>query len=345
MRNNKIFISIPSWRDPFVKNTVFSAIDNAKSPENLSFGIVFQGYEEDSWMIDFIQNCSAEIRLLNVPAKESPLFITKIKGSMALSLLKDESYYFQVDSHNKFKKNWDYYLKAELDIATKNFGPSVINPQIQYFTRWDAEFSERNFTAIPSYEQFQSIGDLISPTKTPIAVNGAIYDKPNNTMILERFNNGNSMFAYSDFFKKVPYPPNYTLTHEQQIMHIRAFTAGYNSVSPINAYTQCFDYWTPEPKDDFIRNVRYHDNNFHMKYGNADRLSTERYEEVLSNRIIDEVDGLFSTRSYEEYVDFVGYDPITLQLTRPGKMLERNNFIIVSDQELEEAAESLHKGL
>lgn len=336
--NSKIFVSIPCWRDPFLINTIQSAIDNAAFPSNLVFGVVFQGYEEDEWMIENLKSFNAEIRLIKINGNDTPIYLTKIKGDIACSLMQNEKYYMQVDSHTKFKKNWDIGLMAELHIATSKFGKVVLSPAVTYFEKWADEFTKFNYTAIPDEKHFQTLGDLFSFDKFPIAVYGMILDKPNNMMIHEKFYNGNCIFAYSDYVNDIPQPDNHTINYEQQIMALRIFTGGYKMMSTIHPYTMCFNYWTTNPEaDEFVRNVRAKDDVWHEKFKEADLSSRSNYIKIMSEKIIDKKNGLLSEKSYEEYVDFIGYDPITLKLTRPAKMLEKDNFIFVSDDEFQEA--------
>ena len=44
--NNKIFISIASFLDPLLENTIENMISTAKYPENLVFGIIIQDKQE-----------------------------------------------------------------------------------------------------------------------------------------------------------------------------------------------------------------------------------------------------------------------------------------------------------
>ena len=45
----KIFIQIASYRDPELKPTIISCLENAKHPENLVFAIAKQYHTDDSF--------------------------------------------------------------------------------------------------------------------------------------------------------------------------------------------------------------------------------------------------------------------------------------------------------
>jgi hypothetical protein len=249
-----------------------------------------------------------------------------------------------IDSHNKFKRQWDIGLIAELKIANSIFGKSILGQQISYFDRWDDAFDGDNHTAIPDEKQFSDLGKSFSFDDFPISVNGKILDKPNNIMIKEKFFNANSIFAYSNYAREVTQPPNHTINYEQQIMALRTFTAGYNMISPIYSYNSCFNFWTNSSEaDSFVRHTRANDPFWKDLFFKADLQSREDYLSVLKNNIIDSEIGMYSKRSLEEYIDFVGYDPITLKLTRPAKMLEEKGFSFVSDEEYEDVLSELVK--
>ena len=53
---NTIFVQIASYRDPDIKNTIQSMLDNAKYPDNLVVGICRQ-YHPDDTFEDVENNC------------------------------------------------------------------------------------------------------------------------------------------------------------------------------------------------------------------------------------------------------------------------------------------------
>ena len=100
--NNKIFISIASYRDPQLLLTLRDCIAKAKHPENLVFSICWQKDENDS-LEEFSQD--KRFKIIPIPYKES-------KGTCwARSRIQDnytnEKYYLQLDSHHRFVEHWD----------------------------------------------------------------------------------------------------------------------------------------------------------------------------------------------------------------------------------------------
>ena len=52
----KIFVSVASYRDPELGKTLLSAIEKASNPNNIYFGIVYQGSHKERPSFDFIPN-------------------------------------------------------------------------------------------------------------------------------------------------------------------------------------------------------------------------------------------------------------------------------------------------
>ena len=67
----KIFIQIASYRDPQLIPTIKSALENAKKPDNLVFGIARQFHPDDKF--DDLSEYSGDerFRVLDIPYNES----------------------------------------------------------------------------------------------------------------------------------------------------------------------------------------------------------------------------------------------------------------------------------
>jgi hypothetical protein len=335
--NNKIFIAIPCWRDPFVYETIKSAYEQAFDKESLVFGVYFQGYEEDAWMIEKLKtNLShVNIKIEMVNGDNASIYLCEIKKAVSDKLMTDESYYLQIDSHTKFRKNWDIMLKTELLIANRLFGKSIINSQTSYFTSWSDPFIADPLTSYASNEEWSWIRENVN-FEHEISLNGRVVTKPNNLMIQEKFYNGNMVFAYSYYVREVPFPEKVAQCFEQQTMMLRAWTAGYNVISPSYLYTNNFNYWREEGSkgDSFIRHYRWDNEERNKRYKIANLESFEEYQKIFnlsSNAGYHLENGAFSVRTIREYINFIGYDPITLEIKRAPK-IDLENAQFVSDK-------------
>lgn len=338
--NNKIFVAIPCWRDPFAYETIKSALEQAYDKNRVSFGIFFQGYPEDEWMIEKVRTLipDADIRIKTVHGDDAPDFLCQIKKTIIDELMYDEEYYMQIDSHTKFRKNWDIMLEAELLIANRTFGKSIINSQTIYFDHWTDKLLNDPLTSYAEYGEWQFIAKTLN-FPYPISLNGKVTHKPNNTMIRERFYNGNMVFAQRDYLVDAPFPKEMAQCFEQQMSMLRAWTAGYEVISPIHQYTNNFNYWRPDgvETDDFIRHIRWDRPEQKVRIERANMDSYHKYNSIFTNPEVtyNEDFGAMKTRTIEEYIQFIQYDPVTLEIW-DSTPINLANSAAVSDKKFKE---------
>ena len=112
--NDLIFVSIASFRDSDCHKTIKSLIYKSKNWKNLRICVCQQNDIND---IDCLYNLHSkyhsiiEIINLNYLDAKGP---TKARY-LIQQKYKKEQYYLQIDSHTRFKKNWDYKLKKTLN--------------------------------------------------------------------------------------------------------------------------------------------------------------------------------------------------------------------------------------
>jgi hypothetical protein len=135
-KDNSIFVSIGTYRDPFCPMTLKSLYKNAQHPENIFVGLFQQncfgpvcrtgvlaggrveeaGADPDCY-VEFcksqenakVQACGkGQVRLFNVNESESlGPYMARYLGS---KFYRGEQYYLQIDSHSEFVENWDTKL-------------------------------------------------------------------------------------------------------------------------------------------------------------------------------------------------------------------------------------------
>ena len=347
--NEDIFVSIIAWRDPFIVNTLQSLYDNAKWPEKVFANVIFQGYDSDSWMYENAFKIHPNIKITFLHADDTPIEIGKLRGSMMLSQINNEKYFFQIDSHTKLAREWDFDLRAELLIANEKFSNAIIQGHSTNFRRWLDGFDATPTTSIPDTETFIQQGYS--------AVAGKTLQKPNNLMILEKFYNANCVFAYSKDIQNVPEPDIALIELEQQWQSLRVYTHGYNLVSPTKTYTNCFDYYEYEvpltnsnfiqyesgpwhyilSEEYYVRYTRKEDAEYVREYNGLAPQAKEKFFNIFWKQEWEESYGPGLARGVDDYIDFIGYNPVTLELLREPKMLEEHNWAYVTDEEIHDA--------
>ena len=112
---NKIFISIASYRDPELINTLINLINCANEPDNLVIVVLEQNSDTDI----SIEGIFSQVKLLKMNYKfaKGPYYARYIIQKE----YNEEEYYLQIDSHMRFEMNWDTTLKRMLNIHFKSY--------------------------------------------------------------------------------------------------------------------------------------------------------------------------------------------------------------------------------
>jgi [Skp1-protein]-hydroxyproline N-acetylglucosaminyltransferase len=105
-----ILVSIASYRDSETLPTIRSLLENAKYPNRITIGLVWQYHPEMDPPTPV--DAHPQIRCLTLHAKDArgPCYARRL----AQLLYRDENYVLQIDSHMRFRQNWDVYLIEQL---------------------------------------------------------------------------------------------------------------------------------------------------------------------------------------------------------------------------------------
>jgi hypothetical protein len=113
-KNNKIFVSIASFRDPECNHTINSLITKAFNKNNLRIVVCEQNMLNDKSALIGNENYTNLIHIIKLHADEA-------KGPtyarfLIQQLYNNEEYYLQIDSHTLFEQNWDQKLISSLNL-------------------------------------------------------------------------------------------------------------------------------------------------------------------------------------------------------------------------------------
>ena len=141
--NQSIFVSIISYRDSELPHTVRDLFASAAHPERIFVGIVYQLHTSDEPLCrlrpeqldEFAPSgretgvekgafYAAHVRTLSLPHTEAkgPIFARHL----AASLYAGEDFVLQIDSHMRFRGNWDAYLVALLRCVEEEQGTNKV---------------------------------------------------------------------------------------------------------------------------------------------------------------------------------------------------------------------------
>lgn len=224
MKNSqeKIFISIASYRDPQLVPTLRDCVANAKYPENLVFSICWQ--KDDKESLEEFANDS-RVKYIEIPYNES-------KGTCwARSMIQEkydgEKYYLQLDSHHRFVKDWDEKcINMVKQLQKKGHKKPLLTGYISSFNP-DNDPAER--IQVPWKMNF----DRFIPEGAVFFLPASIDDYKERTEPLPaRFVSAHFIFTLGKWVKEVPYDPNYYFHGEEINLAVRSYTWGYDLFHP-----------------------------------------------------------------------------------------------------------------
>lgn len=298
-----IFVSIVSFRDKELINTVKSCVTKAKYPNNIKIGVFWQyDEEEDLSALDGIPNLSIH-----------KIHWTHVQGSVCWArymnqqlFFNNEDYYFQVDSHTLFNQDWDVTLVDMLESLPGNRTLLSVGPP--YYFDLNAEGGlpphKTNLTEVDGFE----CEDLPPQQKLDsLSASGYFmygFCKPTNleAPFPGRHISAALLFAKGSWVGDVPYDPNLYFQGEEGSLALRSFTRGYDIYTPNKLVIWHLHYQFQERKR--------HWNTFQQeKVTELSNSSHARYLDILNGRLKG-VYGLGELRTYQDWVEYSGVDII-----------------------------------
>lgn len=224
-KSRTILIHLPAYREPELVPTIKDALTQAKHPDRLRFGICRQYEPEDGFddLSEYKNDSRFKIHeMLASEAKGLPYARALINDT----LLTDEDYVLQLDSHHRFVENWDeVLLQMHAGLEEKGFKPILTGYLPEY-----KPFEEPHGRA---KDPWMSIPNSFYP-------HGTIFIQPTklrdwNTLeepVHSRFICGHFAFARSEWAREVKHDPDIYFAGEEINLTVRSFTHGYDLFHP-----------------------------------------------------------------------------------------------------------------
>lgn len=216
-KRSKIFVSIASYRDPELENTVRSVIETADNPGDITCGICVQNDPGDpeSWGIrpdfPYIERC----RIIRIPASEArgPTWARYLVSQ----LWDSEEFYMQIDSHTRFELHWDSDCKRMI----LDLGDSAV------LSTYPCDFGKASPDQIPVISEFKPSGSYIGSFEAKLEQRGKVY--PINLAL-----SGGFIFAVAKLICDVPFDPYlpFLFQGEEILYSARAYEKGYRFYAP-----------------------------------------------------------------------------------------------------------------
>jgi len=303
-QRKRIFISIASFCDPMLNFTVRSAVETARHPERLSFGIVDQSRQSAN---DALPTGSWRTAYLHIDPHQS-------RGAcwartLAMTLYAGEAYFLQIDSHTCFDQDWDVTLVETLEAASSRSG----NPKVIISTRpfafeidADGSVSKKRFTSgtlklVPK----NPVLNLAAPVVSFSCINSKETRDLAGFQISAAF-----LFTRGMFVEQIPYDPFLYFHGEEQNISIRAFTHGWDIWHP-NAVPLFHLYKTRGAGEAPL----HWDSEFEIKRGEKWIDLRTRAHSRLADLITGKLSGVYALGSVRSIADYLKFSGLTLERT------------------------------
>lgn len=237
-----VFVSIAAYRDSETGPTLCSLFSTARYPTEISVGLVLQlDQYQDSDILKSIVSTpyyNSNVRCLRMEARDAlgPCFAR----ALCQSLFRGEDYVLQIDSHMRFRKDWDAYLIQLLqDTRQRTHNPKIV------LTTYPVGYT------LPDIIPTETRGTLLVPWKFDDKNKGILRQRgrllssllPNAAIPCHLYAGGFN-FAPAQVLKDVPYDQflHELFFGEELSMAVRLYTHGYDLYAPPE--TVCFHLWS-----------------------------------------------------------------------------------------------------
>lgn len=297
-----ILVHIPAYREPELVPTIKDALAMAMYPERIHFGICRQYNPDDKFdNVDEFRG-DPRFKILDVPyleAKGLPWARAQINDT----LLTDEDYVLQLDSHHRFAKNWDSILihwHKELEKTHKKPIIAGYSPMYSPYTDPDTRTREPWLSGFRCFYPFGTI--YIGPQ---LLEGWEKMTKPPHS----RFLCGHFDFARSQWAREIRHDPEIYFAGEEINLTVRSFTHGYDFFHPHRIVT-----WHATMReerdnickwdDDNRRGIRWYD----VQMENRRRIRVMLGVEEANDIVIQPEYGLGTERTVHDYELYAGVD-------------------------------------
>lgn len=218
-----IFVSIASFLDKDIIETIKSCLNKAKYPNNITIGICLQYDFKDNFLSDYENNPKIKFKNIHYSKAQGPTYARYL----ITQLIDDEDFFLQIDAHTRFYDNWDELaikcykecndekaIITNFPISFEYMNKSDTYPLNKTSKKWE-ELSYNNI--------WQGFGNKSDKVFKPI--------KPEKTYVISAA----LVFGPTKFLKEVPYDPLILFGYhklEQVFYSARLYTNGWNLYCP-----------------------------------------------------------------------------------------------------------------
>lgn len=296
--NKKIYVSLASYRDPFLQSTIDSLFETADNPKQIKVGCFIHALKDELEELTLKNIHEGKVKF-SIELAGSMFSVTECRNRSLAWIDETFDYVLQVDAHTRFDKGWDSYLISLIESI--EYSKPILSGSLSVFDILDGNIEKKTYLHgarsfyLDNEDTRKSF--LNSYDLSPRGI--ALTTEPNQTYIQDWYMAGHFIFAPAKYFTSIPQPDWVLFWGEEIINGVRAFTAGWNVYIPVDI--PLYHLFSPVIKrprlwEDFP------DNYFPLR-----DITTDRIINILMSLEVREGD-LFYERSLQEFYDYIKVD-------------------------------------
>jgi hypothetical protein len=306
-----IFVSLASYCDNLLDQTMTSAMTKAKYPKELRFGVVEQQYLEKRLRPEITK--FPQVRYIGIDVREA-------RGAcwaraLAMTLYNDEDYFLQVDAHTVFEQDWDETLikwmghcgKKSLKPLLSSYPPSFEMKDGQAVLQQASRCLATSWVVNEAWPNEADGNDIVLHFRAHVLTD-ATEPVPGFHIA------GGLVFTLGKFVYEVPYDPHLYFQGEEQNISARAYTHGYDIYHIPEAPIYHLYAAEKEGKPDVERNQREthwvedKDKLRKERWWELDKRARKRLVDLLHKGLDLGIYGIGKERTMEDFANFSGID-------------------------------------
>lgn len=311
IERDRIFVSIASYRDPEIKNTLNDMFAKATFKERVFAGVLSQ--IDPSTDLNLLVGRRRNVREMVVESSESK-GCTWARSTILEQLRKDEEFVLQIDAHSRFDPGWDVTVLKEYasigkhDCVITSYPPGFdvgkpldLSPKHMFM-----KFRDVHTSGLPIFMADQCLSPFLlkAPPITPALSAGCL-------------------FGPSNIFDRVPYDPYVYFFGEEQSYAIRLFTHGIDLYNPVRTFMYHL-YYNPGVDK---KNLHWNDTSKKNTAGlTLDGVARVKYVLGMSDHFpegnAEELNkyGLGGVRTVAQWEAFSGFNLATSEMTSMARI-------------------------
>lgn len=288
--NNKIFVSIASYKDPELKFTVDTLLETAKYPDNVRV-VICQQDDPDN----FITFPQPNVTCINFNYIDSQGVCWARK--QVQDLYNDEDYFLQLDSHIAMDENWDELLKDQINQVREITNNKVVFAQYPSSYRVEENGTRRFNDKVHSRTLLRR--DDIFKFHSGEGGNSN-FKKP----IPSPYLNAGLMFGDGSFMKDCRYDDDIYIEGEELLNTLKAFTHGYDLFNPsVHMGWHLYKFWHGEDKAKWEVHFKEEDDKHRtVRHWQRNKASHEKLIKIFSGELPNELGKKRTIKDFEKYI-------------------------------------------